>query len=159
MAGLKTTVDRMFVDQFRPDNLRQFVLPGAATGIGVATAAGGAKTYGAWVDLALLAAITQDTLIVGVVLDTPSALEVYTIDIGSCIGYANAAALNAVPAAIIAAHRAEVRAGVITAAGLVGTLYLSTPVFIPAGVGILARMYNVVGAATINVSAICLQNF
>ncbi len=159
MAGLKTTVDRLFVDQFRPDLCRTIMLPGIATGIGVVTTGGAALTYGNWVDLALAAAVLVDTLIVGFVLDTPSGAEIFTIDIGSCVGYANAAAVIAGGAAVIAAaHRAETRVEIATDAGGYVPVYLYNPVFIPAGAGILARQYTVSGGDTIGVSAICLQN-
>lgn len=159
MAGLKTTVDRLFTDFFRPDACRQIVLPGIGTGIGVVTTGGAALTYGDWVDVALAAAVLVDTVIVGFTVDTPSGVEIFTIDIGSCIGYANAAAVVAAGAgAIAAAHRAETRVEIASDAGGYVPVYLPVPIFIPAGVGIIARQYTVSGADTIGVSAICLQN-
>ena len=165
MAGLKSTLDRIFVDLFRGDTLRQTALPGIATGVGVATVGGGVLAYGAWVDLALAAAITQDTLIVGVYYDGFGVgADTFTIDIGSCMSngviYANAAAVIAAGApAIAGAHRQEVRAVSLTPAQWYGYIPLYCPVFMPAGVGILARNYSVAGGNTINVTALCLQNF
>ena len=164
MAGLKTTVDRLFTNRWRGDLLRAFMQPGIATGIGVQLAAGGALTFGNWTDLALAAAITQDTLVVGIEVDTPSAGEVFTVDLGSCMAngviYANAAAVIAAGgAAIAAAHRQETRVEIATDAGGYVPVYLPNPIFIPAGVGVIGRMYNVGGAQTIRVGVICLQNF
>lgn len=141
-----------------PSTQRMVVFPDIATGVGAAVAAGGALTWGVWVDVALLAAITQATAILGVAIDTPSAAEVFTIDIGSCAGFANAAALNGGGApAIAAAHRVLTRYTCVSVAGNIVPIYFPVPVLIPAGVGIVARMYNVVGAATCNVSVICSQ--
>lgn len=165
MAGLKPTVDRMFVNNFQGDALRQIALPGIATGVGVATVGGGALAYGAWVDLALAAAITTNSLIVGVYYDGFGVgADTFTIDIGSCMSlgviYANAAAVIAAGALVIAgAHRQEVRCVSLTPAQWYGYIPLQCPVFIPAGVGILARNYSVAGGNTINVTALVLQNF
>lgn len=157
--GLKTTIDRIFTNKYRGDALRQIVLPGIATGIGATVTTGGALTYGVWVDVALLAAITLDTLVVGIAFDTPSGAEIFTIDIGSCQGFANAAALNGGGApAIAAAQRAVTRIEIASDAGGYVPVYLQNPVFIPAGVGIVARGYSVSGADTLNISVICLQN-
>jgi hypothetical protein len=167
-----------YTNQCRGRNHRQIVLPqGAAGGVlcrGVQATVGGALTYGDWVDVALQALITTDTLVVGVVLDTPSAnlaADITTVDIGSTLSvnaagvvtnYANAAAVNAVPAAVIAAHRAEIRCEVASDAGVFQPVMLEYPVLIPNGVGILARVYDVadVGAHdSVYVSAILVQSF
>jgi len=143
--------------------LRQIVLPDETTAVGATATMGNNPLFGAWVDVALLAAVTLPTLVVGVCIDTPSATAIYTIQIGSCAGYVNAAALNAVPAAVIAAFRASIRFHylIVGAAGYTihPIVMLPFPVFIPAGVGILARGYTVAGAETINVSVLCLQGF
>jgi len=142
-------------------------LPAGAAVTTTADAAG--STYGVWEDIQLLAGITADTLIVGVVLSAPSVTDVFTIDIGSCAGYANAAALNGGGApAIAAAHRAEVRVDhtivVITAVGeygwLGGFVPLTFPIAIPNGVGIVGRSYGITAVAvTIDVSVVCVQGF
>ncbi len=143
--------------------LRQIVLPDETTAVGTQATMGNNPLFGAWVDVALLAAVTLPTLIVGIAVDTVSATAIYTIQIGSCAGYATAAALNAVPAAVIAAFRASIRFHylIVGAAGYLfhPIIMLPYPVYIPAGVGILARGYTVGGAETINVSALCLQGF
>lgn len=144
--------------------LRQIVLPDETTAIGTTATMGNNPLFGAWVDVALLAAVTLPTLVVGVCLDTPSATAIYTIQIGSCQGYANAAAVIAAGAgAIAAAFRASVRFHylIVGAAGYTihPTFMLPFPIYIPAGVGILARGYTVAGAETINVSALCLQGW
>jgi len=161
-----------YANQNRGVNLKQFVLPQTEGSDcdGATITAGAALTYGAWVDVALQALITTDTLIVGVVLDSPSATgigEIWTIDIGSTlagvVNYATAAAVNAVPAAVIAAHRAEVRLELVTDAGIFQPVMLEYPVLIPNGVGILARGYTVSGsdggADTVNVSVLLVQGF
>lgn len=168
-----------YTNQCRGKNHRQIVLPqGAAGGVlcrGAQITAGAALTYGVWVDVALQALITTDTLVVGVVLDTPSAtgtVEVWTVDIGSTLSvnaagavtnYADAAAVNGVGAAVIAAHRAEVRYEFASDAGVFQPVMLEYPVLIPNGVGILARGYTVGGsnggADTLYVSVILVQSY
>lgn len=162
--GLPTQIKRLYTAKLNPEPIRQIVLPGIATGIGVTTTGGAALTFGAWVDVALAAAILQDTLIVGVAFDAPSATETYTVDIGSCLGFANAAAVIAAgAAAIAAAHREEVRYDydIVGAAGYMAqpVISLTFPIWIPAGVGILARQYTVGGGDTVNVSVFCVQGF
>ncbi len=163
-------IKRLFKLDIEPDVLRQLVLPAGADVVLTANAAG--STYGAWVDVAAAGTVTVPTLVVGVILTTHSAIDVFTVDIGSCAGYTNAAALNAVPAAIIAAHRAEVRAwGYTSGAGggaatdaivrnINGWIPLAKPVLIPALTGILGRCYGITAAAvTIRCSVVCLQGF
>ena len=168
-------VKAFYGNKYRPVNLRQITLPVAVSPTLTADAAG--STYGIWADIALLATINTDTLVVGIVASVPSALDEYTIDIGSTlvngVAYANAAAVTAVGAvAIAAAHRAETRVygGVYTFAGVAagdmavtivqGFVPLVTPVFIPNGTGIIGRTYGITAVAvTINVSVVCLQNF
>lgn len=144
--------------------LRQIVLPDETTAIGTVATMGNNPLFGAWVDVALLAAVTLPTLVVGVVVDTLSATAIYTIQIGSCQGFANAAAVIAAGAgAIAAAFRASIRFHylIVGAAGYQfhPIVMLPNPVYIPAGVGILARGYTVAGAETIGVSVLCLQGF
>ena len=160
--GLKSQINLLSGLKLNPA-LRQIVLPDETTGIGTVATMGNNPLFGAWVDVALLAAVTLPTLVTGVCIDTPSATAIYTIQIGSCAGYANAAALNAVPAAVIAAFRASIRFHYLIV-GLAGytihpVIMLPSPIYIPAGVGILARGYTVAGAETIGVSVLCLQGF
>jgi hypothetical protein len=157
--GEAQTIKAFYNDKIRPANLRQLVLPGIGTGIGATITAGNNPALGVWIDVALLAAVTADTMVVGLVMDTPSAAVVWTVGIGSCEGYVNAAALNGVAAAVIAAHRAWVRIHIQTDAGINAPVMLDFPVFIPNGVGILARGYTVAGGQTANISVLCVQGF
>jgi len=161
--SLAQHVKQLWLSKLNPVTLRQIVLPAGAAVTATANAAG--STYGNWVDVAVGGTVLVDTLVVGVVLSDPSATDVFTVDIGSCLGYANAAAVIAAGApAIAAAHRAEVRADytVVGAAGyyLGGYIPLTFPIWIPALVGILGRCYGITAAAvTIDVSVVCLQGF
>lgn len=161
--SLSQALKAHYSNKNRPLNSRQIVLPGVGTGIGATVTAANNPLLGTWIDVALLALITTDTLIVGAVLDTPSAGCILSLDIGSTwaagTNYANAAAVNAVPAAVIAAHRAWVRTEIATDVGVIEPIMLTFPIWIPNGSGILARGYTVGGAETVNVSVICLQNF
>lgn len=164
-------VSQIYNRLINPVNVRQIVLPAGAAVTTTANVAG--STYGVWVDVALLATVLLPTLIVGVVVSAPSALDVYTVDIGSTlvlgVAYANAAAVIAAGAAVIAAaHRAEVRAEyaviTVTAVGTYGWvggyLSLAQPVLIPAGVGVIGRCYGITAAAvTIDVSVVCVQGW
>ena len=147
----------------RPVLPRQIVLPGIGTGIGATITAANNPLLGTWIDVALIAAVTEDTLIVGVLLETPSAGAIFSIDIGCTLSggviYANAAAVNAVPAAIITAHRAWIRLEVATDAGPIDPVMLEFPVFIPNATGILARGYTVGGGETANISVLCVQGW
>lgn len=142
---------------------RQIVLPGIGTGIGATVTAANNPLLGTWIDVALLAAVTEDTLIVGVLPETPSAGAIWSIDIGCTLSggviYADATAVNAVAAAIITAHRAWIRFEVATDAGPLRPVMLPFPVFIPNATGILARGYTVAGAETLNISVLCIQNW
>lgn len=153
----------LYYNMFRPDRIRQLMLPAGAAVVAAANAAG--STYGAWVNIALPAAVLVDSLIVGVFAANPSATDEFTIDIGSAQGYANAAAVIAAgAAAILAAHRQEVAYDYhqVTAVGVLATtlIPLRFPIFIPAGVGILARIYGVTAAAvTLDIRVAVVQNF
>jgi hypothetical protein len=173
--GLGNNVESLLNNAWRNDTGRQIVLPVAQSPQLTANAAG--LTYGNWADIALLATIVVDTLVVGVVVHTPSAIDEYTVDIGSTLVggviYANAAAVNGAGGAVIAAaHRQEVRVlgGVYTFGGAAagstavdvvqGYVPLRTPVYIPGGVGIIGRCYGFTAAAvTCRVSVVCLQGF
>lgn len=159
MGGLKALVERLFIAKLNPEAGRQLVLPAGAAVTLTANAAG--STYGAWAAVALAATVLQNTLVVGVVASAPSAVDVYTVEVGSCVGYANVAAVNAVPAAIIAAARAETRFDYfqVTAAGVVihGWIPLAFPVWIPAGVEIIGRIYGITAVAvTCDLSVVCV---
>jgi len=154
--GFAQEAKASYTNRFDPENVRQIVLPDAG---GAALAvSGAAPAYGAWSDVVLLGAVLQDTLIVSISIDTPSILELWDIDIGSCLGYVNAAAIvGAGP--IAAAHRALVRFDVLTVAGSYAPIVLPFPVFIPANVGIVARSRTAGAGNTINVSCMCAQLF
>lgn len=163
MGAMGSRVNQIYNGLCGSPTIRQVVLPAGAAVTATANAAG--STYGAWVDVALLATVTLETLVVCVTLSAPSAPDVFTVDIGSCLGYANAAAVIAAgAAAIAAAHRAEVRweRMQVTAVGTLGGGYCILPraIYIPAGVGILARCYGItVAAVTIDVSVHCVQGY
>ena len=162
--GLKQTVDALYSNGYNADLARQLTLPAGPAVTLTANAAG--STYGVWADVALAATILGDTLVVGVVLSAPSATDVFTVQIGSClvggVNYANAAAVIAGGAGIIAAAaRQEVRIDwaivVVTAVGEFarygGFIPLHIPIRIPIGVGIIGRTYGITAAAvTINAS-------
>lgn len=156
-------VNALYTNNFNPDDLRQIVLPAGAAVTLTANAAG--STYGNWADVALLATVLVDTLIKGIVVSAPSAPDVFTVDIGSAQGYANAAAVIAAgAAAIAAAHRQEVAVDFhqVTAVGVSTTplIPLFAPIFIPAGTGIIGRCYGVTAAAvTIDVRVAVVQAF
>jgi len=165
-----------YLNKYRSNTTRQVVLPAAAAPV-VLTANAAGSTYGVWADVALLATITTDTLVVGVLLANPSATDQFTVDIGSTlvggVAYANAAAVIAGGAAVIAAaHRAETAyeyqldVVVVTAVGTYSNCFgavatpLFAPVLIPSGTGIIGRCYGVTAAAvTIDVRLVCLQNY
>lgn len=161
--SLSQALKAHYSNKNRPLNSRQIVLPGVATGIGATVTAANNPLLGTWIDVAAIADITTDTLVVGVLIDTPSAGCILSLDIGSTwaagTNYDDATAVNAVPAAIVAAHRAWVRTEIATDAGIIMSIMLTFPVWIPNASGILARGYTVAGAETLNVSVICLQNF
>jgi len=174
--SLAAFVKANYSNKYRPEGLRQVVLPAAAAPV-VLTANAAGSTYGVWADVALLATVTTDTLVVGVLLANPSATDQFTVDIGSTrvlgVAYANAAAVIAAGAAVIAAaHRAEtiyeyqLDVVVVTAVGTYSNCFgivatpLFNPVMIPSGTGIIGRCYGVTAAAvTISIRLVCLQNF
>lgn len=159
MAGLGTLVKQIWQARLHPELLRQVVLPAGAAVTVTANAAG--STYGIWFNIAGTATITTDTLVVGIVASDPTALDVYTIDIGSClvngVDWVNAAGVNGGGAAVIAAaHRAEVR----TDSPVEGYIPLYSPVWIPNGIGIIARCYGITAVAVaVDISVVCLQGF
>lgn len=169
--GLSSVLNHIWQQELNPDQIRQLTLPAGAAVTATANAAG--STYGNWIDVALAATILQNTLIVGVIVSAPSAPDVFTVDIGSClvggVNYANAAAVVGGGAGVIAAaHRQEVRVESQGAGGggaadiqiTQGWLPLHTPIWIPTGVGIIARCYGITAAAvTIDVSVACKQGF
>jgi len=175
--GLAQLVNAHYNNKVRPLNLKQIVLPQAVPGAGAcegATATGGAATtYGVWVDVALKAAVLVDTLVVGILVDTPSGAEIYTIDIGSTLVTVTAAGVTAstnyalaadVETAGVqaAAHRCEIRKELAThTAGVYLPTMLPFPIYYHALTdGILARIATVGGGGeTANISVLCIQNF
>lgn len=153
----------LYYNKWNADQIRQLMLPAGASVTLTANAAG--STYGAWADVALLATVLVDSLVVGVLCANPSATDEFTVDIGSAQGYANAAAVIAAgAAAIAAAHRQEVAVDFhqVTAVGVSTTplIPLFAPIFIPAGTGIIGRCYGVTAAAvTIDVRVAVVQAF
>jgi len=169
--GFAQEIKALHANKQYPRFSRQVVLPGIATGIGaLLTGAQGTCTYGDWADIALPADIPREKLIVGVVLDTPSAAGIFTVDIGVTFipspqggtVYANAAAVVDAGAAVIAAaHRAEVRAEVATDAALVGLqIPLTFPVYVNRGWGIIGRLKTLAGGGqTIRASVHLVEYF
>ena len=155
---------RIYTSLISSDSIRQIVLPAAAAST-VVTENAVANTYGDWADVALAADVLQETLITGVSITGISAAGVFTLDIGSCAGYANAAAVIAAGApAIAAAHRQSIRVEYleVTAVGIsIGGYYKQdSPIHIPSGVGILARVMSVAGGVkTVDVAVECKQGF
>lgn len=173
--GFSQLLRSVYSNEFKPINTRQIALPVATSVTLTANAAG--STYGIWVDIALLATITKPTLVVGVLASVPSATDEFTIDIGITQPtpggtiYATAAAVTAAGLAATA-HRSESRvwARVVGAGGGGATDFIEdemwhavpllNPVYVPANVGIIGRVYGITAAAvTIHCSVICLQNF
>jgi len=156
--GSGSEIKRLYGAYIGSSNIRQIALPVAISPLLTANVAG--ATYGAWVDIALLATITLESLVVAVVPTALSAADEYTIDIGTTyvngVFYANAAAVIAAGAAVIAAaHRAEVR---VEATGL--PVPLQNPVYIPVGAGVIGRCYGITAVAvTIRASIVLLQRF
>lgn len=162
--SLPAYLKALYGNQYRPKNLRQIVYPvtglGGGAGVGVVATAGGAVTWGVWVDVVISATIATDSLVTHVYLDTPSGGEVFAIQIGCSTIYANAAAVIAAGVgAVLAAARSEVRCEVATDAGWSAVIPLPVPVFIPSGQGIIARISTVGGGTTMGVAAGVLQNF
>lgn len=161
--SLASEIKALYGNQYQGDSIRQLVLPAGASVTLTADAAG--STYGVWADLALAATVLTDSLIVGVFVANPSATDEFTIDIGSCAGYANAAAVNGAGGpAIAAAHRQEVAYDFheVTAVGVLATtlIPLYAPVWIASGVGIIGRIYGITAVAvTADVRVAVLQNF
>jgi hypothetical protein len=171
--GFAQEIKALHTNKQYPRFARQVVLPGIDTGIGAELAThANTCTYGDWADIALPAAIVREKLIVGIILDTPSAGDIFTVDIGltfipSPAGgtiYANAAAVKAaVTAGTITdaqAHRAEVRVEVATDAGAIEMIPLTFPVYVNTGWGIIGRVKSLGGgAATIQASVALLEYF
>ena len=142
---------------------RQVALPAGAAISLTANVAG--STYGAWADV--VAAPTAKTLVVGLFLSAPSAADVYTVQLGSAVGYVNAAGVNGGGAPVIAAAgRAEVVLDYVqdTAVGisiLSGFFPLAFPVYIaPSNGTIIARCYGITAAAvTIGVRLACVTGY
>lgn len=169
MGNFAGKIKALHANKQYPRFSRIVVLPGIATGVGAElTTHANTCTYGDWADIALPAAIVREKLIVGVILDTPSAGDIFTVDIGltfipSPQGgtiYDDATAVNAVPAAVIAAHRAEVRVEVATDAGTIEMIPLTFPIYVFTGWGIIGRVKSLGGGEkTIQASVALLEYF
>lgn len=167
MGAITSMVGRLFASKFSTLAARQVIYPltgaGAGTGLGAVCTSGAALTFGAWQDIALPALITVENWAVAVIIDTPSILEQYEVQIGSTFSlgvvYANAAAVTAAGAlAIAGAVRATaVRQQYIAIAAILGpsVFPLAVPVWYGQGHGIIARISTISGADTLNVSAVC----
>lgn len=159
-------------NKIRPKGLKQIILPqadGVTCGGQLVTADAAAVTYGLWADVALKTAVLVDTLVVGILLDTPSATQIYTVDLGSTVvtvnqvttNYDNAAAVEAVAAAIEPAHRCEIRLEIASNLGAFMPVMLPFPVLYNALTdGILARISTVNATDdTATISVVCIQAF
>jgi len=170
--GFAQKIKAVHINKQYPRFSRQIVLPNIDTGIGaVLTGPAGTCTYGDWADIALLGLIAREKLIVGVVLDTPTA-GIYTVDIGvthvqSPTGgttYATAAAVKtAVGLGTITnaqVHRAEVRVEVASDAAIFEMIPLTFPVYVGYHWGIIGRVKSLAGGAqTIAASVVLLEYF
>jgi len=156
--GFGQIVKATYYNQFRPVDVRQILLPDAA---GAAILVSGATpAWGVWDDVEVAGNVLLDTLVVGVAVELAAGVvDIWDIEIGSCYGYPNAAALAAVPAAVLAAPRANTRFEFVTAVGTRDILPLPIPVWIPAGTGIICRTRNVAGGDVATVTAICVQGW
>jgi hypothetical protein len=168
--GFAQEIKALHTNKQYPRFSRQIVLPDINTGMGaLLTGAAGTCTYGDWADIALPAAIIREKLIVGVVLDTPSAADIFTVDIGlthipSPTGgttYDDAAAIKAAGALVIAAaHRAEIRVEVAVDAGAIQMIPITFPVYVNIGWGIIGRVKSLSGGGdTIRASVVLLEFF
>lgn len=160
MSGLKSEVDALVAMAQESGMLRQNALP-AAGGAAIA-ASGAAAAWGAWSDVVLGAAVALRTLVVGFALDTLSVLEIWTIELGNCVGFVNAAGLNAGGApAIAAAARSGSRFEMITvvAMGMMPHITLAVPVLYNVGEGIVARSATVGGTDTVNITVFAVTGF
>ena len=159
--GLNSLVQALHNNQYGNDNIRQIVLPvtglGAGTGLGAILTTGAALTFGDLQDVALPAAITQRSRITAIFLDTPSIVETYLIEVGLTtslgVAYANAAAVTAAgAAAILGCIRRATSFHIAVALGVYGGWQaFTTPIYVPNGVGVVARASSVSGGDTINI--------
>lgn len=177
--GLAQSVRAHYINKNRPRFSRQIVLPAVDPGLGVTLTASddAVCTYGAWVDIAAQADITVDSILTGIVVDSPTIASagfpcIYTIDIG--LTYILAINTNydddtAVKAAVTAGTitnaqvlRAEVRVEISTDAGGWGPVMLPFPIWVGSGVGVLGRMKSDTAGGeldTINCSLLLVQHF
>jgi hypothetical protein len=168
MSGLKQLVERQYLSKFDTLLTRQVIYPvtglGAGTGLGAVCTAGAALTWGVWQDVALPALIAVENYAFGVIIDTPSAIDTHSVEIGSTFSlgvvYANAAAVNAAGAAVVlgAARAQAARQQYIAIAAVLGPAFipLAVPVWYGPGHGILARVSSIAGGTTLNVSVACV---
>lgn len=167
--ALGPQVEALYQNQYGyGDTIRTICYPvtglGAGTGLGATATSGAALTWGVWIDVALPALFTIKSRIVAIQVDTPSIIETYAVQIGLTrslgVTYANAAAVIAAGAAtVLAAARREVRYHIAVALGVYGGLLPITPLTVPAGVGVIARISSVSGADTLNVGVVVETGF
>lgn len=177
--GLAQSIRAHYINKNRPRFSRQIVLPAVDPGLGVTLTASAADvcTYGDWTDIAAQADVTVDSIITGVVFDTPvAAVEalpaIFTIDIGLTYILAintnyddDTAVKDAVTAGTITnaqVLRAEVRVEISTDAGGWGPVMLPFPIWVLSGVGVLGRVKSDTAGGeldTINCSLLLVQHF
>lgn len=176
--GLAQIIKAHYMDKNRPRFSRQIVLPAVDPGIGVTLTASAAAecTYGAWTDIAAQADVLVDSILCGIVLDTPNDVGalpiVYTIDIGltyilaTNTNYDDCAAIivavNAGDITDVQVHRLSVRFEFVTDAGGWGPIMFPFPVWVLSGVGVMGRIKT--DSATgeldqINCSILLVQHF
>jgi len=148
----KSEVDSLYNLNISSGQLRQGVLPAAGSAAIAVSAA--TPLWGAWSAVGVAADIAVQTLVVGFCIDTLGALEIYDIQLGNGVGFANVGLLNAGgAAAIAAAARAAVRMQFVTIiAGQLFPIMLPVPVFYQAGEFICARIGSVAGGGVTTLS-------
>lgn len=160
--SLKNEVSALYNLNIEAGQLRQVALPAAA---GAAVAASGiAPLWGAWQDVVLGAVVLLRTLVVGFALDTLSVIELWTIELGNCIGYVDAAALivaGAVPIAAAARSGSRFSYMQVTAAGVMVEPFISLalPVLYNVGEGIVVRSATNGGTDTCNITVFAVTGF
>ncbi len=130
--------------------VRYLSLPANVAHITV-TGAAGANAKGAYAEIDSGAGITVESQIVGVII-TPGMVDIYHVDLASGAGGA-----EVVLAANIPVERAQV-----TAAGVsdIRPIWLPTPIAIPAGTRLSARLASVAGGSdTATVAVILKQGY
>lgn len=159
--GLKSEVDALYNLNIEAGMLRQVSLPAAAPA--ALAVSGITPLWGAWADVVVSAGVLLPTLVVGFALDG-LVVEIYTVELGNAVGYANAAGVTGGGAAVIAAAaRSNVRFSYIqvTAAGVMIEPFftLAVPVLYNVGEGIIARSGTVGGGDAANITVFAVTGF